>query len=115
MEGIDWSSLARLVPEVIIVLIFVWFSLERDKRAETAETARQKSRHESEERRDAAWREFLREEREWRAAASKEVADELKELAKVVATTNALLVAHDASMKLMAAKSLSEHGKADVG
>lgn len=115
MDGVDWGSLARLVPEVIIVLIFVWFTLERDKRAEAAETQRQIYRKENEARRDEEWRTFLREEREWRASTSKEVANELKELTQVVVNTNALLVAHDTSMKILAAKALSESGKSPTG
>lgn len=98
--NIDWVALSRLVPEVVLVLIFVYFTMERDKRAEAAETARTVLRLEEMRSRDADWRQFLIEERQWRSDAMARIAEEIKQIGKDMAASNALLVQHDSWVRM---------------
>jgi len=80
----DWSALSRLVPEIAVVVVFIWFILEREKRQD-----------ERDKNRDQLWREFLKEEREQRNVFSTRIAEEIKTNTTTLAGMNALLVAHD--------------------
>lgn len=80
----DWTSLSRLVPELALVIIFVWFTLERDKRQAA-----------SEERRDKEWREFLKEYKDSNNLALGRLADEIKANNGSIAAMNGVLIAHD--------------------
>lgn len=81
---IDWPTLTRLVPEIAIVLVFIWFTLERDKRRDS-----------SEEKRDHLWREFLSKQQERYADALARLAEEIKESTKTQAGMQAVLIQHD--------------------
>lgn len=81
MGAIDWSSLSRLVPEIALVVIFIWFTLERDKRQDA-----------SSEKRDAAWREFLKEQREQNNLAIARIAEEVKDNTKALAMMNKAII-----------------------
>lgn len=104
---IDWAALSRLVPEVILVLVFMLYTRERDRTFLS-----------SQEKRDSEWRDFLKEERAVREKMQKEerdnriemikeerqarsesasrLAEEMKAMGQVLASTQALLVQHDA-------------------
>lgn len=106
MIGIDWAALSRLVPEVALVLVFMWYAQQRDK----ANVDAQKER-------DDEWREFLREERSVREAMLRDerasraenanvIGNKIDNLAAVAVATNALLAQHDQWARLEA----SRHG-----
>lgn len=77
---IDWGAIIDKAPEIAVVIIFIWYSLERDKREAAALAAREQIRIAEVSKRDKEWREFLREERQWRAASLEGVVNELAEL-----------------------------------
>ena len=105
LTGVDWAALSRLVPEIVLVLVFMWYTRERDKANVTAQKER-----------DSEWREFLREERLVREAMLKDerasrnegtvaVGGKLDNLAVLATATNALLSQHDSWARLEAARS----------
>ncbi len=91
----DWASLSRLVPEIALVVIFVWFTLERDKRSQNADALRESADRISNDRRDEMWRDFLKEERASRSEFSKRIAEEVKANTLVLSAMNTTLIAHD--------------------
>lgn len=80
----DWVSLSRLVPEIALVAIFVWFTLERDKR-----------QGQQDKDRDVLWQTFLKEEREQRNVFSTRIAEEVKANTAALLVMNNVLIAHD--------------------
>lgn len=70
----DWTFLSRLLPEVAIVLVFVWFVERRDRLDRDAR-----------EKRDGMWTEFLEKEREATTAVLRALADEVKVMGGTVA------------------------------
>ena len=95
MTGLDWAALSRLVPEIALVAIFVWFTLERDRRA----SSNAESNHKE-------WRSFLDIQRNDFLTAIREdnavyregmarIAEEVKAATGLIRDTNALLLQHD--------------------
>ena len=95
MTGLDWAALTRLVPEIAIVTVFVWFTLERDKR-----------QHDESKSNQSEWRRFLDEQRESFLAALQDnndlyregmgrLAEEIKALTLQTNSMNAMLSMHD--------------------
>lgn len=74
MAAIDWAALSRLVPEAVLVIIFMFYS----------------------ERRDKHWQEFLREERAERHREADAVTAGLTAVSSMTNATNQLLTQHDA-------------------
>lgn len=74
MAPIDWSAISRLVPEAVIVIIFMIYS----------------------ERRDKNWQEFLRQEREERHREGDALTAGLSAVATLSSATNHLITTHDA-------------------
>jgi len=104
LTGVDWAALSRLVPEIVLVLVFMWYTRERDK----ANVQAQKER-------DDEWREFLREERgvregmlkderASRAESTAHIGSKLDTMAGLASATNALLVQHDQWARLEAGR-----------
>lgn len=77
----DYLSLLLQIP---LVGIFVWFVLRLNEKNQTAQ-----------DRRDAEWREFLREERQARTEGLGRLAEEMKEVARIITGTQTLLMQHD--------------------
>ncbi len=95
MTGLDWGALSRLVPEIALVVVFIWFTLKRD----TAAAERNQRNH-------VEWRQFLDEQRESFLAALQDnngiyregmarLAEEIKTLNKAQLIMNSLLQTHD--------------------
>lgn len=115
MSAIDWGALSRLVPEVALVLIFMWYTRERDK----ATTAAQKER-------DDEWRGFMREERsvreqllkeerQARAESTARIADEVKGIATLLSANQALLIQHDSYTRLVGGELLGKSARPPGG
>lgn len=68
MSTVDWAALSRLVPELAVVAVFVWFNLENNKQ----------------------WRDFLRDQQEQTVEALKSLTEEVKAM-------NSVLLRHDAA------------------
>lgn len=77
-------TLVSLFVQVPLVAAFMWFSLEQTKRYTQAD-----------EKRDAEWRDFMREQREQNNTAISRIAEETKGLAMQISGMNAVLIAHD--------------------
>mgnify|MGYP001561717695 CR=1 FL=1 len=106
----DWAGLSRLVPELALVTLFIWFILKRDEldrvsRKENAELDRS-ARLE----RDTDWRDFLTGQRTSFTEALLQVnqshrdgmarlAEEVKTMTVLQSAMNQLLVAHDQSAR----------------
>lgn len=88
---LDWGGVVNLLIQIPLVGIFVWFVLKRDERMERA----QDKRDEAQNRREAAWREFLTEERTQNNEAIARLAEEIERIAERLETNTTLLVAHD--------------------
>jgi len=84
MTGIDWSVLSRLVPELVIMIIFAAFVERMNRRQDTAQ-----------EKRDGLWREFLQKQSEQTVAAISRIAEEVKENGKETAKLKTALETHD--------------------
>jgi len=95
MTAVDWAGLSRLVPEIALVVLFIWFTLERDKRSGTHD-----------DKNHLAWREFLSVQRDDFLKALREdnaiyregmgrIADEVKAATGMLREMNTLLVQHD--------------------
>ena len=80
----DWVALSRLLPEIALVGIFVWFVLELSKR-----------QFDSQEARDTQWRDFLSQQSKQSNEAIGRIAEEVKAMTAHVAALNNLLLAHD--------------------
>jgi len=80
----DWTAISRLVPEIAVVVVFIWFILEREKRQDERDT-----------KRDQLWRDFLKEERDQRSTFSTRVADEIKANTITLSAMNSVLIMHD--------------------
>lgn len=91
----DWELLARYVPEIILVVIFMIYQERADARHKQAEKEIEQKRIASAERNHAEWRDFIREQDTAKNAAIGRIAEEVKEVAKVVVAGNAVLIAHD--------------------
>jgi hypothetical protein len=85
---VDWSALIALVPQAGLVLLFMWYSRERDKEWMA-----------SQERRDKEWRDFLRSETEERRAGSDRRDLRLDAMMGLISATNALITQHDLGMR----------------
>jgi hypothetical protein len=112
LTGVDWAVLSRLVPEIVLVLVFMWYTRERDKASVDAQRER-----------DEEWRTFLSEERkvrqdmlhderQARGENTTQVVSEIKSLSALVqasnataASTNALVVQHDTWARMEASRS----------
>ena len=103
---IDWATIARYVPEVLLVVIFMSYTYLRDSAATKERGLRdeaaisERGKREvaiSEERkeRDTSWQQFLKEERDARTLWSATAASQLNQLAVLVAATNTLIIQHD--------------------
>lgn len=92
---IDWSWLSRLLPEVAIVLIFVWFTDRRDAKAAEKESELNRQRIQERQERDKEWRDFLKEERSWREASLVRLTEKIDSVAQGVSSVHSLLVSHD--------------------
>lgn len=68
MEILDWAALSRLVPELAIMVLFIWYNQNESR----------------------AWREFL-------ARQSAEMIAAISKLSERMDTMNAVLIHHDAS------------------
>lgn len=88
----EYQPLLQFALQLPIVGIFMWFTLEMIKREQNERV-----------KRDEDWRQFLTEQREATNAGLSRLAEEIKDNGKLVATTNALLINHDASVKLISA------------
>lgn len=95
MEFLSNLDFARLVPEILLVVIFIWFVLEMMKRFDAKEVAR-----------DQIFLTFLREERENRREGMTRLAEELKQTNVLIAANNAVLSSHDARMTTAAERIL---------
>ena len=95
MSAVDWAGLSRLVPEIALVIIFIWFTLERDRRS----SANADKDHQS-------WREFLniqrgdflqaiREDNAVYREGMSRIADEVKATTGLLREMNVLLAQHD--------------------
>lgn len=98
----DWTSLSRLVPEIALVIIFIWFTLERDKRVAIFNEQREARQLEANIRQEANWQAFLKDQRELNNAAITRIAEEVKSNTMVISTMNNLLISHDSrTMQLL--------------
>ena len=88
----EYQPLIQFALQLPIVGVFMWFTLEMMKR-EQVERAK----------RDDDWRKFLSEQREATNTGLARLAEEIKENGKLVTTTNALLINHDANVKTISA------------
>ena len=84
----DFNSFISLLIQIPLVGIFVWFVLERDKRMESSAI-----------KRDADWRAFLREQREQNNAALSRLADEIKSIGQLTATSNTLITQNQSLLR----------------
>lgn len=91
----DWTMLSRLVPEVAMIAVFVWFTLERDKRYDARAAELDKQRAEERATRDQSWRDFLSQLRDANEKALSRIGDEIRAVVVQTSATNALLIAHD--------------------
>jgi len=107
---LDWAALTRLVPEIAIVVVFVWFTLERDKLDRTSRKERDERDLTARTERDKDWRDFLSTQRgaftdslTTLQAGHREgmarLAEEVKAMSVLQSGMNALLVAHDQSAR----------------
>jgi Flp pilus assembly protein TadB len=103
---IDWATIARYVPEVLLVIIFMSYtylrdsvtSKERSLQGEAAASERNKREiavSEERKERDASWQQFLKEERDARTLWSSTAGSQWNQLAVLVTATNTLIIQHD--------------------
>lgn len=103
-----------MAPEIIsmfaqlpLVGIFVWFIFKWTEKLDKALALRQKeqsettikiekSRTESDEKRDENWREFLREERQHRVDSNIRFANEIGKIGETLLSIQAITISHDA-------------------
>lgn len=73
METLDVNTIARYVPEIVLVGLFMVYDLHRDK----------------------AWRDFLREQAAAYTLSIKDISDKLQQATGAINAITALLTAHD--------------------
>ncbi len=98
MTPVTLESWASLLVQIPVVAIFVWFTLEINKRNTTSMEAIAKCTSDATEKRDAEWREFLKDQREQNNAALGRLAEELKANSRQVAVLQSLVVEHSSQL-----------------
>lgn len=93
------DTVINLLIQIPLVGIFVWSSLETMKRQDAREAKRDDMQATERQARDAAWREFLAEQRSQNNLAIARIAEEVKVVTQEVSKMSAILSAHDASSK----------------
>lgn len=116
---IDWATLSRLVPEVALVLIFMWYTRERDRANSDERQKRDATVGATQQHQHDEWRAFLaeerqvrqemlREERQARAESTARLADEVKSIAVLTAATHATVTQHDQWARMEASRAARE-------
>jgi hypothetical protein len=102
--GVDWDTVTRFVPEVTLAVIFGLFVLKLLERQDKRDAERDAGFIHALEKRDAEWRGYMAEDRDRHGAGLGRVADEVKNVASLVAATNALVAQHDQWARLEASR-----------
>ena len=84
MSPVDWGAILQLVPQAGLVVLFMWYTRERDR----VYLASQKER-------DADWRTFLVDERDVRHKAIDQLATEMQAMSKILSANQSLIIQHD--------------------
>ena len=106
---IDWAALIDKVPELAMVIIVVFYTLELSKvhRASVADLMSSghatsekvmKDWREYMQREEERWREFVREMKDSHNAALGRLAEEIKEGSKAIAIASETIVRHEAKV-----------------
>lgn len=93
--GLPWDTLVRYIPEIILVVIFMYYEHRRQQIHEDAETKRAETREANENARTASWQSFLNEERVERRRMFDAFTTQLSKLTSGLGKTNAILTDHD--------------------
>lgn len=99
--NLDWETIARYVPEILLVVIFMGYSYLRDEAARKERTETAVTRAKERLDRDLSWQTFLKEERDARTAWGTAFATGLTTLSTAVTANNQLIVTHDTWQRAM--------------
>lgn len=83
---IDWAVLTRLLPELALVIVFIYFDLERDRR-----------QMQKDERQSKEWREFLTTQQNQNGVALARLAEEIKGNTIALNELSTRVAAHEAT------------------
>lgn len=115
----DWAGLSRLVPELALVALFIWFILKRDELDRQAREKNSALEQQARKERDTDWRDFLSSQRisftesllqvnQSHRDGMARLAEEVKAMTVLQSAMNQLLVAHDQSARAAIEKVLRQ-------
>ena len=91
----NWIDILPLLPQVGIVILFMWYQERSDKRHADNAAAREDKRLQATKENHSEWREFLREQQALNNSALARIAEEVKRNTENIASLSVTLIAHD--------------------